>query len=206
MTLHPENDLLLTDDQAACDRAQVIVDAARLFEPDPDFERSVKFSAKGIDYNRFLLGLDGRNLTVGDINQVCQTLAMPTNLRQQAGEAFESPSTVLLGFEHRSGEVIYKLYFEFWDQVVSQVHGEVDPHAPVLLNLGFKWNVDVPDRQVVTRYTCLPLLDLNRILARITKITDDTVRGACRDIVTRSAHKLARPTFVYMEAEEGNDV
>lgn len=204
---HSNEKLLLVGDDAAFDCAWSLFDAARHLEPDPDFERSVKFNPEGVDYNRFLIGIDAHRLTAQDLEQICQTLAMPASLSAQAMATFDSPSTLLLGFEQQPDKLVYKLYFEFWDQVIGQVHGNGNPQAPILLNVGFKWNIDAPQQNVITRYTCLPLLDVNRILGRMREFEDvpGDALDACLNIVTRAAGKLARPTFVYMEADEDGE-
>lgn len=203
-------DQLLTVPDAHADAAaQLVVRVARKMlaehSLETQFERSVKVSEKGVFWNRFLVGIDANELTSSDASGIARELSMPPDLADKLVHNFDSPSSILLGFEEQAGAITYRVYLEFWEQVAAQARtGDASPR---LLNLGFKWNVANPAETAVTEYCCRPLLALADIRARLAELfraSESELASAIDAIVLTAAKTMARPSLVYMEATEHN--
>lgn len=206
----PFPDQLLTVPDARTDAvAQLVVGLARkmLVEHnlETQFERSVKITETGVFWNRFLVGIDANELARSAASVIAQELSMPPDLTHKLARNFDSPSSVLLGFEEQAGVLTYRVYLEFWEKVAAQARsGDASPR---LLNLGFKWNVANPAETAVTEYYCRPLLPLAKIRARVAELfraRESGLGSAIDAIVLTAAKTMARPGFVYMEATEHN--
>lgn len=194
--------LLIDADDSAEAEAQRLCRTAKSLAHEVRFERSYKFRPGTLCRNRFLLSLDGPETSLQAVLDAARSIDMPADLEARLEAAYRSPSAVLFGFEQEGDSIVTKLYLEFWEDVVRQVHEAGDRKQPILLNLGLKWR---DDHHRITEYTCYPLLSHAETNARI----DPIVRPASTELfdVIKNIHRRAArqghgSTFPYMEATE----
>lgn len=168
-------------------------------------EDSFKLSPGRLLANRFLIGIRTGDAPADTFLDIADGIGIPQRLKalflQQLGEA----DVVLFGVEDGESGVIYKAYLEFWQKVRREV-AATGSREPALLNLGFKWSVRDSATQVVSRYTCYPMLDLAGMLGRMRALYGTRADApSCRfglHLVQRAAR--SRTPTIYMEVgEEG---
>ncbi|MBP7230882.1 MAG: hypothetical protein KBA28_03035 [Syntrophaceae bacterium] len=113
-------------------------------------------------------------------------------------------SFVHFGYEERENTCGYKIYGEYGSnrKAISQMKD------PFLIGLGFKWDVFQPERQVTTKYMCVPGLTQASMQARI----EDTFQtqanamliDASKDILKQSLEKIPLNDVIYLEVADGN--
>ncbi|MBP7230549.1 MAG: hypothetical protein KBA28_01355 [Syntrophaceae bacterium] len=113
-------------------------------------------------------------------------------------------SFVHFGYEERENTCGYKIYGEYGSnrKAISQMK------APFLIGLGFKWDVFQPERQVTTKYLCVPGLSQASMHARI----EDTFQtqanamliDASKDILRQSLEKIAINEVIYLVVSDGD--
>ena len=113
-------------------------------------------------------------------------------------------SFVHFGYEERENTCGYKIYGEYGSnrKAIPQMK------APFLIGLGFKWDVFQPERQVTTKYLCVPGLTQASMQARI----EDTFQTkenamlieASKDILKQSLEKIPLNDVIYLEVADGN--
>lgn len=189
----------------ARDAANALLRSAMKVAAEPGFERSVKLDPDGAYWNRFLLGIEAAETSRNAVLEFAREVGIPRTLEGSLMEHYRNPSSVLIGFEQHGTRLLYKVYLEFWNHVVMQVEGAGDRFAPILLNIGFKWDIRDRRTHTTTRYVCHPLLTpptiLRRLRALMTECPPEVV-SALEAIVNKCSGRVAQPSFVYMEAEE----
>jgi len=113
-------------------------------------------------------------------------------------------SFVHFGYEERENTCGYKIYGEYGSnrKAIPQMK------APFLIGLGFKWDVFQPERQVTTKYLCVPGLTQASMQARI----EDTFQTkenamlieASKDILKQSLEKIPLNDVIYLEVSDGD--
>lgn len=186
--------------------ATPLIQGAREMSADFQLERSLKLVSQGVHWNRFLLGTEARSINADELRAYARRIGMPSILLTSIEDHYADASTLLIGFEQQDSRIIYKLYLEFWDQVVQKMRN-TRSNEPLLLNLGFKWDREDKMVSTVTHYYYHPLLTVNHILVKIRAIfeaKESTLREVIEAIVLQAARKVAHPSFTYMEATEPN--
>lgn len=170
-------------------------------------EDSFKISSAGLQTRRFLIGIPTRDLSPDRAFALCHTIGMPERLRATFAEHWPHTNMLGVGLDDGHAEGVYKVYLEFWDEVVHLVR-RTKRTDPLLLHLGFKWRTGCGDGRI-TRYTCFPMLPLHDTLARIEKIhhgaATATVQTLTTGIVRHAAATRPGVPFLYMEADEEGD-
>lgn len=137
---------------------------------------------------------------------IAADLGLPEAGRALLQRELPRASTVLLATEEHGGEVLYKVYLEFWDAVRARVRA--GDRTPQLLHLGVKWVRGRPGRHEEARYLCHPLLPLRDVLRRMGDSDPVTAAGTlelARRIVRRAARRDPAPSLVYLEATEAGN-
>lgn len=174
------------------------------------YERSFKMLHNTLLANRFLLGINTADLERSQFLGVCQQLNMP----QDYVESFEANLTeanlVFLGFEDNEFDCVYKVYLEYWEKVKKDIAQESIKKDPVLLHLGFKWNIHDNTKRAVAKYFCYPLLTVHDIVARVSQIYDGHEDGTsatiAMEIIKFSAARSDTKSFIYVEVDEENSL
>lgn len=174
------------------------------------YERSFKMLPGKLLANRYLLGVDLKNLSTEQLRTICQRLKMPDEFFPSLDEHLSDANLVFIGFEDNPPTGMYKVYLEFWDRVKSEVQSNPTSLSPKLLHLGFKWDVADNTRRTISKYLCYPLLSTESILQRIADIYSS--HDGCvslkiaSEIITFAASHAEEGAFIYLEVNEGDSL
>ncbi len=114
-------------------------------------ERSVKFSHRSLNSDRFIIGPQHKSLTAELLKTILTGLKFPAEHISDALSWFTKSNQIGLGFEQKNGVSSYRLYFEFFDRY------RPDPVMNCgMLHLGYKWCCSDPSDMFVTRYSYVP--------------------------------------------------
>ncbi len=175
------------------------------------YERSFKLLPGKLLANRYLLGVDLKNIHPAQLHAVCQRMNMPDEFIQSLNEHLSQANLVFLGFEDNPPDGTYKVYLEFWDRVKFEIQSESASLEskllePQLLHLGFKWNVADNSQRTISRYLCYPLLSTDVILQRMTEVYAEHTTAPSLNIATEimafAAGRVAEGSIIYMEVVE----
>lgn len=194
----------------AADRAALPFTLLEQMQIPCGYERSFKMLPGKLLANRYLLGVDLKNLSSGQLRTICQRLNMPDEFLLSLDEHLSGVNLVFLGFEDNPPTGMYKVYLEFWDRVKSNVQSNPASLEPKLLHLGFKWNVADNTQQTVSRYLCYPLLSVEGILQRMTDVYADHQGCGSGEIATEiisfATSRVEGGSFIYLEVIEGDSL
>ena len=172
------------------------------------YERSFKMLPHTLLSNRFLLGINTVDLQRPQLIDICRQLDMPQDYRELFEANLAEANLVFLGFEDHEGVLIYKVYLEYWDKVKMEVSPDSIKHDPLLLHLGFKWNIQDRTKRSIAKYFCYPLLTVPDILTKISLIYEGdegrTTATIAKEIIKLSARKASATSFIYLEVDEEN--
>jgi tryptophan halogenase len=161
------------------------------------FERSFKVSPRKLLANRFLAGVNSRDLPAETLSGVCGSLRMPRWMLDQVRIRSAEATTVHFGFEQGTTSAIYKVYLEFARRL------QLWQADPVLLHLAYKWDPIEPSRHAVASYVCVPGLDARQIAERVAAVTSGPARRACGEVLSQVSLRTA--DLMYLDVtEEGN--
>lgn len=169
-------------------------------------EASLKIGARGIQQNRYLIGIERSHLEWDRFLVLCESSGLPASHISPLRGAFDDANQLGFGIEI-GPPVIYKIYFEFWDRLVRELRANPNQTTPRPLHLGLKWDPVAPEAVSTATYTCLPMLPIPGILQRLQTISaaDSASLDAAMQITTRVAPNLPpRDAFIYTEAAEQN--
>lgn len=178
----------------------------------PVVERSFKMFEHTLLANRFLWGLKRDSLSdrVADrLLDVCRRLEMPDHYLTAFRQNIHNANNLFFGFEENERTCRYKAYLEFGDRLV-RARAE-NPHAsdPLLMYLGFKWDIADNRRSSVARYTCYPALSIADMVERMSKVFDGrasrTTLEIARGILEQGAGRIADDRVLYMETTEDDN-
>ena len=171
-----------------------------------DFEKSFKMAEKRFLANRFLLGIDRKGLEQHRLLEMCERMDMPGKYLEALNENLPDANIVLFGCEENERSCVYKVYLEFWDKVKRDIRNKPDKTDPILLHLGFKWDALDNTRGAMARYTAYPLLSVNKIVKRLSKIyeghPDRTSFEIVKGIINLASSRIPKDLFIYLEVSE----
>ncbi|MBH07188.1 MAG: hypothetical protein CMJ20_12815 [Phycisphaeraceae bacterium] len=160
--------------------------------------------------NRYLLGISLADINMDDLHEICCKLKMPKSLLAQLQKNIPEANLVFLGFEDDEEGTSYRVYLEYWDKICAEIKQAPHKIHPRLMFLGYKWNIQHPDKQAITEYTCYPMLNTSKILERITNIYQSANNNCAVEqvlkIIRRAARQCADRMFIYLEVGEGNNL
>jgi hypothetical protein len=170
------------------------------------YERSFKISPGKLFANRYLLGISRADTTPEILKEICTGLKMPESLLAQFEENLSGANLVFLGFEENQENTSYRVYLEYWDKICGEIEQAPKKTHPRLMFLGYKWDIEHPQRQAISEYTCYPLLSTSKIVERITGLyetaKDGCTVGCVRNIIDRAAEQAGDGNFIYLEVSE----
>lgn len=149
-------------------------------------ERSVKFSHRSLNSDRFIIGPQHKSLTADHLKLILTELNFPGQIVPQALECFAKSNQTGLGFEQNNGMSTYRLYFEFFDRF----KGDLSANNGIL-HLGYKWSCDNPEQMSVTKYTFAPLFDGNNVEQTVRKILTNFSERFINDAVTATVKSFS---------------
>ena len=180
------------------------------FEIPSGYEHSFKLSAGELLANRYLLGISLEDTTPDCLQKIFLQLKMPESLLDQFHHNLPDANLVFLGFEDDGQRSSYRVYLEYWDKICEEIRRAPNKIHPRLMFLGYKWNIQHPDRQVISEYICHPLLSTSEIIDRIKQLyqasKDDRVCANTCNIIQHAASQCADRSFIYLEVGEGDNL
>ena len=177
-----------------------------------DFEQSFKAVRGHLFENRFLLGINRREMEGNRderISLICEKIGMPHNLLASFMQALPAANHVYFGAEKNEQTLLFKAYLEFRDKIEQQIVGARVIGQSFLLFSGFKWDAFWPTRQAVTRYDWYPSLPVPEMLEHLRTTIDPSRHSGLwefvRGITERAAEKIADSEIQFLDvSEEGN--
>ena len=124
----------------------------------------------------------------------------------QFQENLSGANLVFLGFEENQENASYRVYLEYWDKICGEIKQAPHKTHPRLMFLGYKRDIEHPQRQAISEYTCYPLLSTSEIAERITGIyktaKDRCMVGCLHNIIDRAVEQAGDRNFIYLEVSE----
>ena len=174
------------------------------------YERSFKIIPGKLLANRYLLGISVDDTNPAALHEICLALKMPDPLLAQFQQNISEANLVFLGFEDDQEVASYRVYLEYWDKICAEIKQAPHKTHPRLMFLGYKWDIQNPERQAISEYMCHPLLSTSEILERITQLyqpaKDDCAVNYVRNIIERAAEQCPDRAFIYLEVGEGDNL
>jgi hypothetical protein len=199
-------------DAGAVDRGDFVIAQVDSLGIKYGFERSFKMVEHTLLENRFLLGFKKKRIQNdphGRILEICRRLEMPERLLASYRERLPDANYLHFGFEENEKTRLFKAYLEFYEKFEEKARRHPGPPGPFLMHLGFKWDARDPGRQAITNYVWHPLLSVEGIAARMSKILPPgrfgKISEIARQIVAFAARILHPYDILYLEVTEENN-
>lgn len=171
-------------------------------------EDSFKMTRQRMIQDRLLIGIQASCLPSQTFFELAIELGMPTDCLALLSPHTAQANALFFGVEDRAEGSLYKVYFEFWDQVRDEVQ-RTGAQAPLLLHLGIKWDSARPGRHELANYTCYPLLNVRHVLRRMAAVYPQnglpSSREAALGVVHRGLKHNPAASFLYLEVSESNN-
>jgi tryptophan halogenase len=173
------------------------------------YERSFQVSDSALRSNRYLLTVNASDIP-GDkcasALAVCDRMAMPARLREEAGRHFPMAKCVHFGFEGDSQNIVCKLYLE---RAVTpdEAAAAAASGGAVMLHLAFKWSLTRAE-SVTTRYMWRPFLDADGINSRLNDIYrggNAESRAIAEAFLQFAADRADAKELQFLEVEEAEN-
>ncbi|QOV21157.1 hypothetical protein [Anabaenopsis elenkinii] len=191
-------------------KAYLIFDTLESLNLQFRLEASWKLTKNRLHKNRFILAIPRAENLSNKFLYFCQKMDMPNKYIEIFQQNLSQASVVYFGFEGNEVSCIYKVYLEFWDQVVNKITNKSEPtETTALLGLGFKWNALDNTKGVISTYTCYPLLSVAGILNRISSIYQGYNHShpgeIVQELINFAAERVNDNPFIYLEVSEENN-
>ncbi len=190
----------------AADRAALPFNLLEQMRIPCGYERSFKLLPGRVLANRYLLGVDLKDINSVQLQTICQRMSMPDEYVQALEEHLPNANLVFLGFEDNPPHGTYKIYLEFWERVKSEVRSNPTSLTPKLLHLGFKWSVEDNSQRTTSKYVCYPLLSNEAILQRMSDVyvghEDSVSQNITTEIVALAIRRAKEAPLIYLEVFE----
>ncbi|MFT5573389.1 MAG: tryptophan halogenase [Cryomorphaceae bacterium] len=176
------------------------------------YERSFKLTSGGVAANRYLLGVALNLISDKTLTEICQHLSMPRELFEGLLANKSSANLLLLGFDLNNDKPIYKVYLEFWDQILEQLSKGLSNDQAQLMHQGFKWECFEPTKTNITEYHYLPLhsqLEVNRQVSQSFDQITSECHQAAQSIIGKAYRSLAsnqaESKFIFLQVSEAGN-
>lgn len=177
-----------------------------------DFEHSFKAAHNHLFADRFLLGMNRREMVGGRderFESICENIGMPQNLLASFKRSLADANQVYFGVERNEQTLIYKAYLEFRDKIENEIGSAPVKGRSFRLFTGFKWDAFSPRRQAITRYAWYPSLPIAEVFERLQTTLEPSRHGemleVVQGIIKRAAEEISHSDIQYLEvSEEGN--
>lgn len=173
------------------------------------YEKSFKLSPGHLLPNRYLLGVDTKQLDQNKLAIIFRQMQMPSPFVGDFDARLTGANLVLLGFEEGVDDCIYKIYLEYWDKIKDRLEASQPPYRSETLFIGYKWSALDNSRSVVTHYIYYPRLGLEQIGERL-QVLVPAAEGAitceiARQVVELCAKHADSERFIFLEAGEAGN-
>ncbi len=173
------------------------------------FERSFKMSEKTLLPNRFLIGVNKKELGAdGDtrILEICRETGMPKSLLKDFEERLSEVNFVLFGFEENEKSCVHKVYLEYYDLYPEALKKGQGREEPFLLHRGYKWDAGDRRKKAVTDYSWYPGLSAPGMNERITALYGGAGTSCSEEamvqILDAAAERVDPGRFIFLEVTE----
>lgn len=174
-----------------------------------DLEPSFKATHGRLLENRFLLGVDRRELNAGadeQIVSICERIGMPVGMLAAFSRSLPDANHVYFGVEKDEKTLMFKTYLECRDKIEKELGAAAAAGLSFPLFTGYKWDTGSPGRQAVTRYDWYPSLPgpdmLERLCASVGLDRHGALFEIARGIVERASGKIDYGDIQYLEVSE----
>jgi len=173
------------------------------------FERSVKIQQKKLLGNRFMLGL--YKSKIGEtphekLVDICRRMDMPENLFEAFSENLSDAEGVGFGFEETERTRVYKVYLDFMDKWKKENRCGPDQRDPLLVILGFKWDIQDKKKGGLAKYVWHPNLPIDEIQKRISDVFGKDGHGKPSEIATRLldivSRRISSHSILYLDVAD----
>lgn len=175
------------------------------------YERSFKLSEGRISANRYLLGVSLADLNENALDTIKAGLQMPDNLFARLISDKSEANLLLIGFDLNHQLPIYKVYLEYWQQILNTLKSQPDSNEPMLMHRGYKWACMQSDQTAITDYQYWPKLDREQITQQLVQVFDQQscdAHTACQTILAHAFAALPNEApdsaFRYLAVSEDN--
>ncbi|MDH6099558.1 hypothetical protein NWP21_12045 [Anabaenopsis sp. FSS-46] len=190
-------------------KAYLIFDTLEYLNLQFRLEASWKITKNGLHKNRFILAIQAADNLRDKFLYFCKQMDIPDKYLQIFQQNLSQASVVYFGFEGNEVSCIYKVYLEFWDEMVKDLKSKSHKTETHLLGLGFKWNALDNTKGVISTYTCYPLLSVAEILNRISSIYQGYNHShpgkIVQELINFAADRVNDNPFIYLEVSEENN-
>ena len=169
-------------------------------------ERSIRFTPGQFEANRFLLGLERRQLLANDIKSIRDllcSLELPENYVDDFVSLLPNFDWLHFGFESGHNGILIKAYLEY---------DKKDASEPYVRHHAWKWS-PITKRPIQSTYWCHPRIDLTQIKERMKLSMRPVVTGSwmqsaqhCLEFCSGSLdllnHHSDDEDIVYLEVDE----
>lgn len=173
------------------------------------YEKSFKLSPGHLLPNRYLLGVDTKQLDPNKLAIIIRQMQMPSRFVGDFDARLAGANLVLLGFEEGVDDCIYKIYLEYWDQIRDRLETSQPPYQPETLFIGYKWSALDNSRSVVTHYIYYPRLGSKQIGERLQALVPaaegEMTCDPARQVVELCAERADSERFIFLEAGEAGN-
>jgi hypothetical protein len=202
-------DLVGSGSERSAEKARALIRPMSELNEEIAFERSFKALEKQLLDNRFLLGInckDLENRAEECLKKICRAIGMPQNMFESFMKHLPDANHVYFGFEENEKNVIYKGYLEFRDTIEEKIKGKKTGSGPFLLYLGLKWDPEDSTMQSTTKYEWFPSLPVPDILSRLRLALNPDGHGGLLEIagnlLEQVSERISYNDIQYLEVSE----
>ena len=170
------------------------------------FEKSFKMSAETLLTDRFLVGIEKKEMPQNALFVVCERLGLRDDQLTLMMDNLSGARVVHFGFEGNGNECFYKVYLEYSVDTLQKnntIKGAIDP---ILLHLAFKWNPLIVSSCSQAQYIYYPRLSGVEICERLSRIYGDQLtQFSCKtaqELVNLTSALLNTDDLMYVEVTE----
>lgn len=176
------------------------------------FERSFKVLRNTLLPDRFLVGFKRKNIAPTSHNRIvniCQQMGIPEGFMETFQEHLPESNIVLFGFEKNEKNSVYKSYLEFGHRILDAIKKNPENPEPLIIHMGFKWDVSDNTRCAMAHYTCFPSFSVKNMLKRLSNVFYSHNHRhpfkIAEGIVNLALSRADPDEFLYFEAQEENN-
>ncbi|MCU0596946.1 MAG: DUF3467 domain-containing protein [Desulfobacterota bacterium] len=194
------------------ERARLLLGLVGKLEAVYGLERSFKATENTLLPNRFLVTMSKEEIRTQArerLLDICSRIHMPGDLLDQYKEHLSFAKFVHFGFEENEESSIYKAYLEFPPNWESKYLNRPAGADAFTLYLGFKWDASDSQKRALTRYTCYPLIPLEKIMDRLADLYEGSADKESLEIVKgfleTALGRTGYDQILYLEVSEDNN-
>lgn len=173
------------------------------------YERSFQVSDAALRSNRFLLTINASDIPGEKCESalaICDRMAMPAPLREEAAQNFAMAKCIHFGFEGDAHNIVCKLYLER-AVPADEASAAAASGDAVMLHLAFKWSLTRVE-SVTTRYMWRPFLGAEGINRRLDELYgggNAESLAIAKEFLRLAAERVDAKELQFLEVEEAEN-